>query len=91
MPSDGEILREILLSRRLHDQLSESQWWACIPNSKPRDLQQLLNNRPLAAAFETLADMPGLWTKLQLGALRRLLRLKCDEVRQRKATREATL
>lgn len=82
MPPDREIFRKILLNRRLHEELSENQWWAYIDNSKPKDLRQLLKNRPLAAAFESLVDMPGLWAKLQLGALHRLLVLKCDEVRQ---------
>lgn len=64
MPPDGEIFRKILLNRRLHEELSENQWWAYIDNSKPKDLRQLLKNRPLATAFESLVDMPGLWAKL---------------------------
>ena len=82
MPPDGEIFRTILLNRRLHEELSENQWWAYIDNSKPKDLRQLLKNRPLATAFESLVNMPGLSAKLQLGALHRLLVLKCAEVRQ---------
>lgn len=90
-PSDGEIFRKILLYRRLHDELLENQWWAYIDNSKPKNLRQLLKNRPLAAAFESLVDMPGLWAKLQLGALHRLLAVKCDEVRRREPIREMNL
>ncbi|KAF2650673.1 hypothetical protein K491DRAFT_666825 [Lophiostoma macrostomum CBS 122681] len=78
-PADGEIFRKILLYRRLHDELSENQWWAYLDKSKPKDLRQLLKNQLLASAFGSLVDMPGLWAKLQLGALHRLLALKCVE------------
>ena len=79
-PPDGKIFRNILLHRRLHEELSENQWWAYLDNSKPKDLRQLLKNRPLSTAIEVLVDMPGLWARCQLGALHRLLALKCDEV-----------
>ncbi|KAF1365194.1 hypothetical protein EJ07DRAFT_150725 [Lizonia empirigonia] len=78
-PLDGEIFRNILLNRRRHDELSENQWWAYINSSKPRDLRQFLKTPSLTAAFESLVDMPGLWAKVQLGTLQRLLSLKCDE------------
>ena len=61
--------------------LSENQWWAYLDNSKPKDLRQLLKNYALTSAFDSLLDMSGLWAKFQLGALHRLLALKCDEVR----------
>lgn len=77
---DGEVFRRILLCRRRQEELSERQWWACIDKSKPKDLRQLLKNRLLTAAFESLVDIPGLWAKLQLGTLHRLLALRCDEV-----------
>lgn len=90
-PSDGDIFRKILLYRRSNDGLSENQWWAYMDNSKPKDLRQLLKNRLLASAFGCLVDMPGLWAKIQLGALHRLLALKCVEVRQRKYVQEINL
>jgi hypothetical protein len=79
-PSDGETFRKILMYRQQKDELSENQWWAYLDNSKPKDLHQLLKDRLLASAFESLVEMPGLWGKLQLGALHRLLALKCSEV-----------
>jgi hypothetical protein len=82
-PSDGEIFRKIRLYHRENDVLSENQWWACLDNSKLRNLRQLLKNGPLTSAFDSLMDMPGLWTNVRLGALNRLLALKCDEVRHR--------
>ena len=34
----------------------------------------------IAAAFDDFIDLPGLRARIQLGALQRLLALKCDEV-----------
>jgi hypothetical protein len=80
-PSDGEIFRKIRLYHRENDQEAEKRWWSCLEKSKPKDLRQLFRRPSLAAGFDALIDMPGLWAKLQLGALHRLLVLKCDEVR----------
>jgi hypothetical protein len=79
-PSDGEIFRKIRLYHRENDQEAQKRWWSCLEKSKPKDLRQLFRRPSLAAGFDALIDMPGLWAKLQLGALHRLLVLKCDEV-----------
>jgi hypothetical protein len=79
-PSDGEIFRKIRLYHRENDQEAQKRWWSCLEKSKPKDLRQLLRRPSLAAGFDALIDMPGLWARLQLGALHRLLVLKCDEV-----------
>lgn len=39
----------------------------------------MLKSWNLTDAFDSLLDMPGLWDRLQLGALHRLLALKCEE------------
>ena len=80
-PSDGEIFRKIRLYHRENDQEAEKRWWSRLEKSKPKDLRQLFRRPLLAASFDALIDMPGLWAKVQLGALHRLLVLKCDEVR----------
>ena len=79
-PSDGEIFRKIRLYHRENDQEAQKRWWSRLEKSKPKDLRQLFRRPSLAAGFDALIDMPGLWAKLQLGALHRLLVLKCDEV-----------
>jgi hypothetical protein len=79
-PSDGEIFRKIRLYHRENDQEAQTRWWSRLEKSKPKDLRQLLRRHTLAAGFDALIDMPGLWARLQLGALHRLLVLKCDEV-----------
>ncbi|KAF2850623.1 hypothetical protein T440DRAFT_356087, partial [Plenodomus tracheiphilus IPT5] len=78
--SDGEIFRKIRLYHRVNDQEAQKRWWSRLEKSKPKDLRQLLRRPSIAAGFDALIDMPGLWAKLQLGALHRLLVLKCDEV-----------
>ncbi|CAN9092239.1 unnamed protein product [Alternaria alternata] len=78
-PSDGEIFRKIRLYHRENDQEAEKKWWSRLEKSKPKDLRQLFRRPSLTASFDALIDMPGLWAKLQLGALHRLLVLKCDE------------
>jgi hypothetical protein len=79
-PSDGEIFRKIRLYHRESNQEAQKRWWSRLEKSKPKDLRQLFRRPLLVAGFDALIDMPGLWAKLQLGALHRLLVLKCDEV-----------
>jgi hypothetical protein len=80
-PSDGEIFRKIRLYHRENDQEAEKRWWSRLEKSKPKDLRQLFRRPSLTASFDALINMPGLWAKVQLRALHRLLVLKCDEVR----------
>lgn len=79
-PSDGEIFRRIRLYRLENKVEAERKWWARLDNSKPKDLRQLFKRREIISGFDRLLEMPGLWAKVQLGALHRLLTLKCDEV-----------
>ncbi|KAF1840100.1 uncharacterized protein K460DRAFT_399124 [Cucurbitaria berberidis CBS 394.84] len=78
-PSDGEIFRKIRLYHREGNEEAENRWWSRLDKSKPKDLRQLLKRTKLALKFDALIDMPGLWAKVQIGALHRLLVLKCDE------------
>ena len=47
---------------------------------KSRDLKQLIGKPEYCAAFDELLDIPGLWPVLKLGALHRVLTVKCDDV-----------
>ncbi|ENI00446.1 hypothetical protein COCC4DRAFT_150601 [Bipolaris maydis ATCC 48331] len=78
-PSDGEIFRRIRLYHRENKVEAERKWWARLDNSKPKDLRQLFKRTEIISSFDKLLEMPGLWAKVQLGALHRLLTLKCDE------------
>ena len=79
-PSDGEVFRKIRLYHREKNEEAQKRWWSRLEKSKPKDLRQLLKRPILISGFDALIDMPGLWAKVQLGALHRLLVLKCDEV-----------
>lgn len=78
--SDGEIFRHIRLCNKLGKNMEERRWWSRLTNSKRKDVEQLLRKSDLCEGFDRLLDMPGLWAGLKLGALHRLLTLKCDEV-----------
>lgn len=81
-PSDGEIFRKIRLYHLSGDKEAEDRWWAHLDKSKPKDLRQLMKNPQIMSAFDALVKLPGIWDKIQLGALHRLLAMKCDEVRK---------
>jgi hypothetical protein len=40
----------------------------------------LLKNRRFKRAFDAMLPWPGLWQPVQIGALRRINRIKCPEV-----------
>lgn len=77
---DGEIVRKILLYNRQQEEQSEQKWWARLSEGKRNDLKQRLRKDPFRRSFANLADMPGLWYPVKIGALRRILTLRCDEV-----------
>lgn len=78
--ADGVVLRKILLYRREGSKSLENKWWARLSTSKQKDLKQLLSKSLFVNALNDLLDMPGLWYPIKLGALHRLLTLRCDEV-----------
>lgn len=78
--ADGVVLRKILLYRREGSKALENKWWARLSTSKQKDFKQLLSKSLFVNALNSLLDMPGLWYPIKLGALHRLLTLRCDEV-----------
>ncbi|KAF2278978.1 uncharacterized protein EI97DRAFT_413974, partial [Westerdykella ornata] len=78
-PPDGEVFRKIRIYHNCGDIESENRWWTYLDNSKPKDLRQLIKHKNLISAFDALVDIPGLWSKVHLGSLHRLLKLRCDE------------
>lgn len=78
--SDGEIFRKIRQYHRDGDQEGERRWWARLSANKSRDLRKLLKDKRLRHAFDAMLPWPGLWQPIRLGALRRIVRMKCEEV-----------
>ena len=79
--SDGETFRKIRQYHRDGDKDGEERWWARLSNDKRKDLAQLLKDERFERTFDAMLQWPGLFRPIKLGALRRSVRLKCDEVR----------
>ena len=80
--SDGEIYRRICQYRTeaeqsLNNRFAEKRLWARLTKSKRRDLKQFLKS-PLAAGFDALRVIPGLWCGFRIG--HKFLALRCDKV-----------
>jgi hypothetical protein len=80
--SDGEIYQKICQYKDDPDQSSdtvfaEKRLWARLSKSKRRDLRQFLKS-PLAAGFDALRVIPGLWGGFRIG--HKFMAMKCDEV-----------
>ena len=84
IPTDGEIYRKI---RHYHFQRNysfESRWWARLRGCRARNLKGLLRQPEIAAAFDALLDVSGLWGGMQLTTLHKMLGLRTDDVRVRR-------
>ena len=53
---------------------------ARLSDAKQGSLKRLLRRDGFTKGLEALLDFPGLWGGLELGNVRRLLALRCDEV-----------
>jgi hypothetical protein len=58
----------------------ENLWMARLSGPKQDSLKRLLRRDGFTKGLEALLDLPGLWGGLELGNVRRLLALRCDEV-----------
>ncbi|ETN44455.1 uncharacterized protein HMPREF1541_10636 [Cyphellophora europaea CBS 101466] len=80
-PSDGEIYRKIRQYEREGNICFKKRWKALLSKHGRRSLQQLSNHREgeLAAAFDNLLDIPGLWAGMRISTLHKIMQMKCDE------------
>nr|KAK5449229.1 hypothetical protein LTR18_002318 [Exophiala xenobiotica] len=79
IPPDGEIYRKI---RHYHFQRNysfECRWWARLRGCRARNLKSLLSHPEIAAGFDALLDVPGLWSGMQLTTLHKMLALRTDD------------
>jgi hypothetical protein len=91
-PCDSEIYRKIreyqLLLGRIDSNVSpitcvslEMRWWARFNLNREKRLQGLLRNRRLAAAFDALSKIPGLFDAgMMVTTLHTVMATKCYEV-----------
>ncbi|OCK76193.1 hypothetical protein K432DRAFT_463895, partial [Lepidopterella palustris CBS 459.81] len=58
---------------------AEERWWSHLSPNKRTDLERFLKRKELAAAFEELLVLPGLWWGNWIGNLHNILAMRCDE------------
>ncbi|KAF2177371.1 hypothetical protein K469DRAFT_376153 [Zopfia rhizophila CBS 207.26] len=75
----GEVFRMIRMCQ-LHQRPDEEQWWwRGISNTITKDVKQLLGKEVIMKEVDRSLHVPGFWLPVKLGALHRLLGLRCDE------------
>jgi len=81
--SDSEIYTMICFCNKLTGKLAldaSERWWSHLTPNKRRDLGGFFKHRELAADFEELLDLPGLWWGDWIGNLHEIIGMRCDEV-----------
>jgi hypothetical protein len=79
-PSDGEIYRKIRHYHYGKNYSFEMRWRARLRGSREKNLDGLLNDSDLTAAFDALLPIPGLWDGMMITTLHTMMSMKCDEV-----------
>jgi hypothetical protein len=79
-PTDGELYRKIRLYHFQQQPSLEKKWKARLRGNREKNLTGLLRNEDLAAAFDALLEIPGLWDGMRLSQMQKWVALKCDEV-----------
>ena len=81
-PSDGEIYRKVRQYEKEGNICFKKRWKARLSAHGRRGLQQLFDHGDgeLAAAFDNLLDIPGLWNGMRISTLHKMISMKCDEV-----------
>ena len=77
--SDGEIYRKIRYYQQRSEEDLVQDWKIRLTEGKEDNVSRLLKKKLLVKAFDMLLPFPGLWSGLQLGNIRSLLALHCDE------------
>ncbi|KAK5202504.1 hypothetical protein LTR41_011748 [Exophiala xenobiotica] len=80
IPPDGEIYRKIRHYHLQRNYAFKSRWWAPLRGCRARNLKSFLSHPEIAAGFDALLDVPGLWSGMQLTTLHKMLALRTDGV-----------
>ncbi|KAK5188747.1 hypothetical protein LTR47_011552 [Exophiala xenobiotica] len=78
IPPDGEIYRKIRHYHLQRNYAFKSRWWAPLRGCRARNLKSFLSHPEIAAGFDALLDVPGLWSGMQLTTLHKMLALRTD-------------
>lgn len=79
-PSDGEAYRKIRLYHSKRDIKSEAKWKACLRGCRLKNLNELLADDELTAAFDSLLCIPGIWYGMRLTTLQKMMAMGCKPV-----------
>lgn len=77
-PHGGEVYRKILQNQG--DEVLVQKWKSHLSKHGQRCFDQLTRHTKLAAAFNALLVIPGLWGGFILTTLHKVMAMKCDEV-----------
>lgn len=78
-PHAGEVYRKIRQYQGV-DEVLVQKWKSHLSKHGQRCLHQLTRHTKLAAAFDALLVIPGLWGGFILTTLHKIIAMKCDEV-----------
>ncbi|PMD42323.1 hypothetical protein L207DRAFT_580988 [Hyaloscypha variabilis F] len=82
--SDGEIYRKVRFYQHAQQEDLVQEWMLRLKSkSKLRNLSWLLEREGYTERLDMLLKFPGLWKWFELGNIRRLFALRCDEELQR--------
>ncbi|KAI9775083.1 MAG: hypothetical protein M1839_001475 [Geoglossum umbratile] len=76
---DGEKFRMIHICQIYERFNEEKRWWAGLTYTMQKDFKQLIKYTGFMREIDGLIQIPGLWSSVKMGVLRRLFVLKCDE------------
>lgn len=77
--SDGEIYLKIVEAKTFGLEKNIQLWRKWLSSCKQESIEQLLRNDEISGALNELRGFPGLWKGLELGNVKRLFALHCNE------------
>lgn len=81
--SDGEVYCRVRFCQLAELEYLQDEWMSCLTASKQRNLSWLLERTSFTEILDMLVIFQGLWVGLELGNIRQLFALRCDEELQR--------
>lgn len=84
--SDGTIYANVREHQQKGNVLAEKRWWARLSEVKRKELCQLLRDKSYTKRFDALLSIPGMRPGMRLGAIHKIMRMRCDQVRLRNST-----
>ena len=80
--TDGEIYRHLRHFQLNQDVVQAAKWLSRLSDSKRKDLKTFFSNHDaVRIALDDLLPFTGLWSSFQIGTLKRISSLNCEEVR----------